>query len=69
MESTTQRQPARPDPPLLIRVDEAARLTQMGRSTLHKMIAAGELPCVRFGRAVRIRRADLEQWISERATA
>ena len=53
--------------PLLLRAEEAARLTSLGRSTIFKMLACGELPAVRVGRAVRVRRADLEKWIDGRA--
>lgn len=55
--------------PLLLRAEEAARLTSLGRSTIFKMLACGELPAVRVGRAVRVRRADLEKWIDGRTGA
>ena len=63
METPTAAPPVRREAPILIRVEEAARLADLGRSTVHKLVAAGELPCVRIGRAVRIRRTDLERWI------
>ena len=53
--------------PLLLRAEEAARLTSLGRSTIFKMLACGELPAVRVGRAVRVRRSDLEKWIDSRS--
>jgi len=55
------------EPPALLRAEEVARLTSLGRSTVFKMLATGELRAVRVGRAVRVRRIDLERWISERA--
>lgn len=57
-----------PNQPVLIRLDEAARLLGLGRSKTFEMAARGELPgVVRFGRSVRIHRAALERWAAERA--
>lgn len=53
--------------PLLLRAEEAAYLANLGRSTIFKILASGEIPTVRVGRAVRIRRIDLERWIEQRA--
>lgn len=50
----------------LLRIEEAARVLALSRSKLFLMIAAGELPVVRFGRAVRVPRRQLEQWIADR---
>lgn len=50
---------------LLLRVPEAARMLEIGASTLYQMVLAGEIPHVRFGRAVRIPRAALERWLEE----
>ena len=52
--------------PLLLRAEEAAKLLSLGRSTVFQLLASGELPAVRVGRAVRVRRADVERWIEER---
>ncbi len=57
------------EPPALLRAEEAARITSLGRSTIFKMLSTGELRAVRIGRAVRVRRSDLEAWIAERADA
>jgi excisionase family DNA binding protein len=57
------------DEPVLLRIHpDATRLTNLGRTTLYAEIAAGRLRAVRFGRAVRIRRDDLDAWI-ERHTS
>lgn len=56
------------EPPLLLRVEEAARLLGLGRSKVFEMLGAGELPAVRIGRAVRISRAALERWVRERSS-
>ena len=55
------------DLPLLLRAEEAAKLLSLGRSTVFQMLATGELPAVRVGRAVRVPRAALEQWVRERS--
>lgn len=48
---------------LLLRVDQAAGLINLGRSKVYEMIASGELPSVRIGRAVRVPRSGLEAWV------
>ncbi len=55
--------------PLLLRVNEVARLLGVSRSTAYAIVATGELPSVRLGRAVRVRRTDLEAWLSQKAVA
>lgn len=50
----------------LLRIEEAARVLSLSRSKVFMMIAAGELPVLRFGRAVRISRRQLEEWIDAR---
>lgn len=50
--------------PLLLRVTpDVVHITGLGKSTIFEAIARGELKATRFGRAVRIHRADLEAWI------
>ena len=48
----------------LLRIDpDVTGLTKFGRSTIYREIAAGRLRAVRIGRAVRVRRDDLEAWL------
>jgi excisionase family DNA binding protein len=54
---------------VLLRVDEAAQLLSMGRSTLYAMAAAGTIPTVRVGRSLRIPRDELNRWIEQRTEA
>lgn len=61
--------PAEGEAPLLLRAAEAANLLCLGRSTVFELIASGDLPSIRVGRAVRVRRVDLDRWIEERADA
>jgi excisionase family DNA binding protein len=50
--------------PVLLRVHpDVTRLTNLGRTTIYGEIAAGRLRAVHVGRAVRIRRDDLERWL------
>ncbi|PWU04168.1 MAG: DNA-binding protein [Terriglobia bacterium] len=53
---------------LLLKADEVARRLSLGRATVYLMMASGELPTFRKGRAVRVPARALEQWI-ERQTA
>lgn len=59
--------PAQPVPqstqPLLLRIDEAARLLGLGRSTVYEMLYKAELPYVKYGSARRIPYAALQAWI------
>ena len=51
---------ASPDPTLrLLTVGEAARQLSLSERTVRRMIAGGDLPAVRLGRAVRIRQEDV----------
>ena len=53
--------------PVLITVEEAARLLRIGRGTAYAMAARGELPVVKMGRSVRVRRDRLDRWLDERS--
>ena len=48
---------------LLLKADEVARRLSLGRATVYLMMASGELPTLRRGRAVRVPARALEQWI------
>ncbi|HUY74674.1 MAG TPA: excisionase family DNA-binding protein [Candidatus Dormibacteraeota bacterium] len=45
---------------LLLRVGEVAQLLNLGRTRTFELIASGELPVVRIGRAVRVPRNELD---------
>lgn len=64
----TERREARLEP-VLLRVPDAVRLTNLSRSLLYVEIQSGRLPVVRFGRAVRVRRDDLLRWIDSHAAS
>jgi len=50
--------------PLLLRVDEAARLLAIGTTLAYELVGRGDLPSIRLGRSVRVPRAALEAWIA-----
>ena len=52
------------DQPLLFRPEEAAKALGLGRTKTYQLLAAGELPKVVIGRAVRVPRVALEAWIA-----
>jgi excisionase family DNA binding protein len=59
-----QNPPPIPIEPLLVRVEEAARILSLSRSTIYEMMDSGELPSVRRGAARRIPVAALHEWIA-----
>lgn len=51
---------------LLLRVSEVAKALGLGRTKVYELIAAGELPVIRLGRAVRVPVTALQRWVEER---
>ncbi len=51
---------------LLLRIPEVAETLGIGRTKIYEMIATGELPTIRVGRAVRISVTTLQKWVEER---
>ena len=49
--------------PSWITYEEAQRLTSLGRTTLWRICSSGEVKAVRIGRAVRISRHSLEEYM------
>lgn len=56
------------DEPLLT-MREVQELTKLGRTTVWEAMARGDLPAIRFGRAVRFRRAAVDTWIAQQEQA
>lgn len=48
---------------LLLRIPEVGAELRLARSSVYELIQASELPVMRIGRAVRIPRAGLEDWV------
>jgi excisionase family DNA binding protein len=51
----------------LLRIEDVADRLTVSRSMAWKLVAGGELRSVRIGRAVRVRPADLEAYLSDPA--
>lgn len=49
---------------LLYRVEDAARLLGVGRSTIYGLLAAGELASVKIGRSRRVSRRELDDYVA-----
>jgi excisionase family DNA binding protein len=52
--------------PILITVEEAAKMLSLGRTTVYQLIERENLPVHRFNSSVRISPQELEQWLKER---
>jgi excisionase family DNA binding protein len=52
--------------PLLITVEEAAKLLSLSRTMVYELINRERLPVHRFHTAVRINPAELQIWLNER---
>jgi excisionase family DNA binding protein len=50
-------------PRLLLTVAQVGEALQVGRTTVYRLIQAGELATVHVGRAVRVPRASVEAWL------
>ena len=53
----------------LMKIEEAAECLSLSRSTIYELILAGEIPVIRYGRAVRIQPAALRQWVARQMAA
>lgn len=51
----------------LLTVDEVATYLRISRAKAYQLVAAGDLPSVRMGRSVRVRRDKLADWLDERS--
>lgn len=52
----------------LLRATEVSAILRLSRAKVYELAAAGELPTVRIGTAVRFPEAALRRWISERTS-
>lgn len=51
---------------ILLRAEEAARMLQISRSGMFRLMAEGRVPgVVRIGRSVRLSREALENWVQQ----
>ena len=49
----------------LLSIPQVCQRLAMGKSWVYRRIHEGEIPSVRLGRAIKIRRADLEEYLEE----
>jgi excisionase family DNA binding protein len=49
---------------VLLRIVEVAEMLAISRSKCYEMIQSGELPFIKLGRAIRVARADLDEWLA-----
>ena len=54
---------------LAYRVAEAAELVGVSRTKMYELIAAGDMPTIKIGSAVRVPADALREWIAERMQA
>lgn len=52
--------------PLLLNIPEVCKSLRLSRAKVYDLISFEGLPVVRFGRAVRVPHASLQQWIDQR---
>ncbi len=50
----------------LLSIDEVCRALRMGKSWTYRRIKSGEIPSVKLGRSIKVRREDLEQYLKDR---
>ena len=63
------RHPSPPAERLALRPREAAQLLGVSERHLHNLTKRGDVPCVRFGRAVGYPVESLRRWLAEQAAA
>lgn len=51
----------------LLKIEDVAGRLRLSRSQIYEMIGRGEIPSLVLGRSRRVREADLDQFIRERA--
>ena len=53
---------------ILLTGDDVAKILNISRSFAFQLMRQGGIPTVKLGRSVRVRKADLDQFISENTT-
>ena len=51
--------------PILLTIEEAAKLLRIGRTTMYELMWARKIEPVRIGRRIRFTRASLERFVEE----
>ncbi len=50
---------------VLLTVRDVQEVTQLGRTKIYELMRDGELPYLKIGRSIRIRREALEAWLTQ----
>jgi excisionase family DNA binding protein len=50
----------------LMSPEELRRFLRVGRTLVYKLLSEGEIPSIRLGRLVRVRRSDVDRYIESR---
>lgn len=50
-----------------LKVPEVATELRIARSRAYELVADGEIPAVKIGRSVRVRRKELDRWLEDRS--
>lgn len=50
----------------LLKASEVAKILQISRSMVYRMISRNEIPTIHIGKTVRVRRVDLDEFINRR---
>ena len=66
MQKETRTENATAREPLLLTLNQASTLLNLGRTTLYRLINKEGLPVMRFGRAIRIHPVHLREWLERR---
>ncbi len=49
-----------------LKVPEVAQVLRIARSRAYELVGSGEIPSVRIGRSLRVRRRELDRWLEDR---
>ncbi len=64
--SSSSKRPADGQIPQLYSIDEVCKALGMGKSWTYRRIKSGEVPSVKLGRSIKVRREDLEEYLKNR---
>jgi excisionase family DNA binding protein len=64
--SSSSKRPADGQVPQLYSIDEVCKALGMGKSWTYRRIKSGEIPSVKLGRSIKVKREDLEEYLESR---
>jgi excisionase family DNA binding protein len=63
---TSQQRPEDGRGPQLLSIDEVCQTLGMGKSWTYRRVKSGEIPSVKLGRSIKVKREDLEEYLEGR---